>query len=118
MLKRKTVLHTHFHRSVKSAGELELKQADNYGFKAEEETMTSFELSYTDSQLDDFTFNVSAFLQELEVLSFGLGENRPVGTFSVWGTEFEVTYQKSDHLLTLSHSFTKLIEIADADGNQ
>jgi len=36
----------------------------------------------------------------------------------VWGSEFEMTYEKGPHLISLSHSFTKLIDIAKADGNQ
>ena len=62
-----------FNRSVKRAGELDLKQADNDDFKAEEETMTSLELSYIDTQLDDFTFKIATFVQETEVFFLWFG---------------------------------------------
>ena len=47
-----------------------------------------------------------------------MGSNEPVGTFSVWGGELEVSYEKNDHLLSLSHSYTKLIDMGNADDNQ
>ena len=119
-----------YNKSVKRAGEFDLRNAYLDGGRALEETLESVEFSYTHTQGEAFTYQASVFAQEIEFWSFSSpvidqsaellikGFNQPVGIVSVWGGEFEMSYKLDAHNLSLSHSYSKLIDIKMPNDSQ
>ncbi len=121
---------TLYNKSVKTAGEFDLRRAHVDGGQAVEESLESLEVTYSNTQLEQFTYKAALFVQEVEFWSFsgvvfdddGVklsdGFNQPVGIVSMWGGEFELVYENDGHKLLLNHSYSKLIDIKDANSSQ
>jgi outer membrane receptor protein involved in Fe transport len=119
-----------YNKSVKTAGEFDLRSAYLDGARASEESLESVEFSYTHIQQQGLTYQATVFAQEIEFWSVSspvldpstdlvvTGVNQPVGTVSLWGGEFEIGYEQDDHKLSLNHSYSKLIDIKQPNDSQ
>jgi len=119
-----------YNKSVKTAGEFDLRSAHINDDRALEETLESVEFSYTHTQAEALTYQATVFAQEIEFWSVSspvrdpstdlvvTGVNQPVGVVSLWGGEFEFGYEQGEHKLSLSHSYSKLIDIKQSNDSQ
>ncbi|WP_435690162.1 TonB-dependent receptor plug domain-containing protein [Paraglaciecola sp.] len=119
-----------YNKSIKTAGEFDLRSAYLEGGRASEESLESIELTYSHTLHDGLNYQLAVFAQEIDFWSFSSpridessgelikGFNQPVGIVSMWGGELEVSYEKDTHKLSLSHSYTKLIDIKQSNNSQ
>jgi len=119
-----------YNKSVKTAGEFDLRTAFIDGGQAVEETLESVEFAHTYTPHEALTYQTTVFAQEVEFWSFSIpssgqgtdqvvqGRNQPVGVLSLWGGEFEFSYEQSGHKLSLSHSYSKLLDIKQSNDSQ
>lgn len=119
-----------YNKSVKTAGEFDLRTAFLDGGQASEETLESVEFAYTYTPSQALSYQVNVFAQEVEFWSFSIptgssgtdqmvqGRNQPVGILSLWGGEFEFGYEQGEHKLSLSHSYSKLLDIEQSNDSQ
>ncbi len=106
--------------SVRSNFEEEMKaQANAGGGNSDPEKLGSVEFRYERQQSKNLELASSLFYHySLERISWDqtAAQNTTIGTQKDWGIEFEATYHTEKTRLTVSHSYTKLIDFDLSDG--
>jgi len=99
-------------QSVRRSGDDELRaQHQLDGSQPEDEKIRALEWRYERQQGESLQIAGSIFWENVELVARNPKQERNnlVGDYDTWGMEFELRYQIKNMLLTLSHSYTKML---------
>lgn len=101
-------------QSVRANFEAEMKRQAMDGNSNTPEKLESLEVRYERQQSRNLDLAASFFLYQLKDISWNqsIMQSVPVGTQRQFGIEFEASYHNETTRLTVSHSYTKLLDFS------
>ena len=109
-------------RAVRRSGDAELRRIyASSGKRGDPETLGSLELRYERQQGEHWRFGLGTFIEDYKAI--GIVQANPAysttaGEFTIFGLEPEISWTNQQTLVTLSHTFTKLLDAENALAGQ